>query len=74
MKKSIIIDIALFFFYGILLVAIILGCVDYLNKKNEVSYFTGKYAKYCYEKGTKNTNIKEKLYFDSLYECDKPLK
>lgn len=37
-------------------------------------FVTGYYAKYCYRDGEENKNIKEKLHYQTLEECGKPLK
>lgn len=40
----------------------------------DMKYVTGDYSRYCYEYGHENKNIRNKIYFKTLEECNKPLK
>lgn len=40
---------------------------------SQYTFVTGKYSKYCYHVGETNKNIKDRLYFKTLEECNKPL-
>ncbi len=69
-------DIIEFFVYGAVFFGVIF-CIIYLcslyKKEDEYNYITGHYAKYCYQEGTEPASIKDKIYFNSLKECSKPL-
>lgn len=77
MKKNIYSYIILFLFAiigsSIMAFGIFAKIQEHTRIKNENSYVTGYYSKYCYKTGTENGNINKKLYFDSLYDCGKPL-
>lgn len=45
-----------------------------INITTEKNYVTGEYSKYCYLRGSENKNIKNKLYYETLEECAKPIK
>lgn len=77
MKKHLFSYILLFIFVlagsSIMVSGVITKIQEGKRAKNIDSYVTGYYARYCYKSGSENKNIKNKLYFDSLYECGKPL-
>jgi hypothetical protein len=37
-------------------------------------FVSSKYSKYCYNSRDVNKNIKDRLYYKTLEECNKPLK
>lgn len=37
-------------------------------------FVSSKYSKYCYHSRDVNRNIKDRLYYKTLAECNKPLK
>lgn len=77
MKKHLLSYITLFIFVLVGSSIMVSGFIAKIKEskkiENEDSYVTGYYSKYCYKVGTENENITTKLYFDSLYECGKPL-
>jgi len=37
-------------------------------------YVSSEYSKYCYKSDNVHHNIKNRLYYETLEECNKPLK
>ncbi len=56
------------------LILVIVVLVSFLvSLMVSVRYVTGEYSKYCYTSDNVNKNIKHKIYFQTLKECNKPL-
>jgi len=47
-------------------------CLDLPSLRGE--YITSEYSKYCYKNVEENKNIKHKIHYKTLKECNKPLK
>lgn len=58
-------------FIGLL---VILCCGGILVKFHFYHYVSSKYSIYCYNYGEEGSRIQRKQYFNTLAECNKPLK